>query len=247
MEVMNKAFTPLIWSGISIGLVAVDLAFEGKDKVKLAYGKYGTCVKEYKDKEKEILFTQPKKCLELCADNQRVTKSDPAKKLTTSLYVGEEIQRICKDLGVKDSQLIVDKTGAGQGVDDILRHRVWSTRVLGLNYSESSTEHKILAEDSIKPCDVYDRICRGNAFSPQRSGLTSIILKFAPTFQNPDLVNQLTSRRYHNKGDEVERLNPNKNISLRGNDSPDDADAVMMLIHLARLRSSRIASHLGAE
>jgi hypothetical protein len=234
-EIMNRAFQPLLWSGITIPLAAVDLAFDGKDKVKLAFGTYGMA-RGIKKGEQEVLFAHPKKCLQLNRIFD-VGKADPEKKLTTSLYIAKEIQRICKDLGVTDSQLIVDKTGAGQGVDDILRHE-FGPRVTGINYSQACTDFKILAEDSIKPSEVYDRIATEMMFAVKK-WLEFDYLKFAHDFMDADLVNELTSRRCHTKGLKL-KLESKADYKLRGNTSPDSADSCCLLTHLARLRSDEL-------
>jgi hypothetical protein len=240
-DVMNRGFSTLRWAGITIGLAAVDLAGEGVDSVILAYGRLGLA-KGFGvagDPNGDTLFEAPRKCLEL-VKLLEISKVDPNRKLETTQFIAAEVIRICKELDLTDRQLVVDKTGVGLGVYDMLRNvdNGLGSAVLGINYSESATESKILAEDSQRPSELYDRIATEMLFAVKK-WLQFDYLKLAPKFNDPDLINELTSRRYHQKGLKL-KLEEKKEYKSRGNSSPDRADAVSLLVHLARMRSEEL-------
>jgi hypothetical protein len=141
-------------------------------------------------------------------------------------------------LELKDYQVIVDATGAGTGVDDILKQD-FGPRVLGVNYSESASERKIMMEDDKTPYELYERLYSELWFA-LRKWIEFDYLKFSGDFSSPELVTELTNRRFLQKGSGKLQVEPKKEYKARGNDSPDRGDSLSLLVHLARLRADEL-------
>jgi hypothetical protein len=154
----------------------------------------------------------------------------------------EEIRRVCAGAYVKGDHLGVDRTGNGAGVHDILV-RVMSTQVRGINGSQAPTERKILEEDQQLPCDEYAYLVSELWFAA-RKFIEFGFLKISPKVPVDPVVQELTGRRFllTQKKTKVESK---KDYRSRGNPSPDRADAITMLVHVARLLMPEVPSATG--
>lgn len=218
---------------------AVDLAFMGKDSAQMAIGRWGLA----SGWEDHMGRFQPfKDRLNAAKDKPRhvlqIDQLIPMEKHDNTVRMAEEIMGRCKMLRIDPDHVAVDKTGYGFGTWSHLC-KVWGD-VLGIAWNEKASELKILAEDQ----NGADKQCDGImsemwwAFRRWLDPSCRAVL-INPIIQPQPLHTQLTSRRYRTgaKGIKVEAKEEYKS---RNQNSPDEADAVIMLLHLIRQTSDVI-------
>jgi hypothetical protein len=153
-----------------------------------------------------------------------------------TVAMARQVKRLCLELGVDPEWVCLDRTGHGAGVHDLVKE-IWSDLVGGVNYSESATEWKIMEEDTDKASVEYDRIYSELWFAFKRWAEFEI-LKFLPTIDltKNDLTQQLAGRTFDPKL--KKKLDTKKEFKLaHGGLSPDDADAITLLVHAVRRAS----------
>ena len=142
-----------------------------------------------------------------------------------------EVRRVANSFNIRAEHLCLDRTGHGQGVYDLLRHN-WG-EVVGVNYSESCNEQRIMVEDHDEPKNLYDRI-NSELWFAMRKFIEFGYCKIAYGFPTDDLFPQLTGRRYRSAGRKA-RVERKEDYQSRANGkSPDEADAFSLLIQLVR-------------
>ena len=218
---------------------SVDLAFTGKDSAQMAIGRWGLA-SGWEDNSGK--FTPFKDRLNAGKDKPRhvlqIDQLIPLQKHDDTVKMAEEIIGRCKMLSISPENVAVDKTGYGFGTWSHLR-KVWG-EVVGIAWNEKATEGKIVAEDQ----NGADKQCDGLmsemwwAFRRWLDPSCRAIL-ISPIVPNSPLFSQLTSRRYRTgaKGIKVE---PKEEYKSRNQNSPDEADAVIMMVHIIRLTSDVI-------
>lgn len=153
--------------------------------------------------------------------------------------VAAQIIDVSNKLIVRPGNLAVDRTGMGQGIYDMLRD-LWSHEVIGVNYMESASEMKILEEDSKNCKEAYDRACTELWFALRKWMEFGIVL-FNPQMDFSRLAEQLTGRQF--VPGKYDRVESKKEYRARcGGHSPDEADAVTLLIHAARISTGTVPS-----
>lgn len=216
---------------------AADLAFMGKDSAQMAIGRWGLASgyrdhnnieHKFKDR-KDITKLRPRHVLQL-------DQIMPLQKHDDTVRMAEEIIGRCNMLQIKPEWVAVDKTGYGFGTWSHLT-RVWG-EILGVSWNEKATEKKILAEDK----DAADKQVEG-VMSEMWWALrrwidpTCKAVLINPIIPAQLLHSQLTSRRYKN-GKQGIKVEPKEDyVSRTRLGSPDESDAVCMLLHLIRQRS----------
>lgn len=218
---------------------SVDLAFMGKDSAQMAIGRWGLA----SGWEDHMGRFQPfKDRLNSAKDKPRhvlqIDQLIPLEKHDNTVKMAEEIMGRCKMLRIDPDHVAVDKTGYGFGTWSHLC-KVWG-EVLGIAWNEKASELKILAEDQ----NGADKQCDGLmsemwwAFRRWLDPSCRAIL-INPIIPPQPLHTQLTSRRYRTgaKGIKVEAKEEYKS---RNQNSPDEADAVIMLVHMIRQTSDVI-------
>lgn len=144
---------------------------------------------------------------------------------------------------VPPAWLVVDRTGNGAGVHDLLR-TLWSPDVGGVNYSEAATDTKILAEDRDTAKAAYGRIVSELWFAVQKF-LQHGFLWFAEGLpQWEELVAQLTSRQYD--PGRMDRVESKTEYCARGFRSPDEADSLTLMVHAVRRAAAVTWSFSGS-
>jgi hypothetical protein len=160
-----------------------------------------------------------------------------------TVQMTEEIIRICKKSGIRGENLALDKTGHGRGVADLVHHN-WSPAVLAINYSEGCSSTKILAEDAV-PCDeIYDRIHTELWFG-MRSLFEYQYAVINPAVDASKIEQQITQRKYTATG-KRSKIESKKDYVSRGFQSPDEADAISLFMHVCRKNSGVTLSMTGA-
>lgn len=153
-----------------------------------------------------------------------------------------EVKRVCQGAYIKGDALGVDRAGNGAGVHDLLVATL-SNAVRGVNGSSSPSERKIMDEDQKLPSDEY-----ANLLSELWFGLGKFIefgfLKISPTVPLDPLVSELTGRRFLHSGIK-RKVESKKEFKSRGNKSPDRADALTILVFVARMLMSSTPSVTG--
>lgn len=144
------------------------------------------------------------------------------------------IIRLCRLLGVSPEWLAVDRTGNGQGVFDLLKHQ-WGT-CIGVNYSESATEKKIMVEDSDTPDNLYDRI-QSELWFALKKWIEFGYCKLALEVETGELYPQLTNRLFRATGKTSKVESKVDYKSRHQGHSPDEADAFTLVAHAARIAS----------
>jgi hypothetical protein len=144
--------------------------------------------------------------------------------------------------GVKAEYYACDRTGHGAGVADLIKYE-WSSIIHDVNYSEGAGEEKIMLEDSKKANEQFERMYSVLWFAMRQWGEFGYLM-LAPQLDMSKLSQQLTNRRFRvlNGKSKVESK---RDYESRGFGSPNEADALSLLVHAARKGSGIILSMRG--
>ncbi len=220
---------------------AVDLAFMGKDSAQMAVGRWGKASGWRDQFGKMKLFTDN---LNVAQNKPRyVLQIDqilPLSKHDNTVTMAEEIIARCRALEIKQEWLAVDKTGYGFGVHSHLT-KVWGD-VFGVSWNEKSTDKKILAEDQEGADSQCDGVMSEMWWAFRRwlePSVRAILIN--PIIPPNPIQTQLTTRRYKagtTKGIKVEKKE--EYMARNAQVSPDEADSLVMLVHVVRRNSDVI-------
>jgi len=240
MSVLNKIKGTFIWEGIPRPVGGADLALEGGDRAVLATGLWGTAVGMILPPS----LLNPKGLRVDFKNAQGRPRARFALQGTgfltlergETVSMARQVKRVCLELGIDPDWVCLDRTGHGAGVHDLVKE-IWSDQVIGINYSESATEMKIMEEDTDRAIDEYDRIYSELWFALKRWAEFDIV-KLLPTVDltKNDLTQQLAGRTFDPKL--RKKLDTKREFKMaHGGLSPDDADALTLMVHAVR-RSS---------
>lgn len=223
-----------------ISMASVDLAFMGNDSAKMAVARWGLAsgwrrqngtTETFMDRL-NIARAKPRHVLQ-------VDQILPMMKHDDTVRMSEEIMGRCRMLRIKPEWVVLDKTGIGLGTYSHLQ-KTWGD-ILGVSWNEKATEGKILAEDS----EGADKQCEGVmsemwwAFRRWLDDRCRAVI-INPIIPPHPIHTQLTSRRYKT-GKRGIKVEPKEEYKTRNaNASPDEADALVMLVHLVRLRGDAL-------
>lgn len=234
---LNKLKGEFIWQVTPDECAGIDLALQGKDSAYLAKGKFGIAagikLPPSLDFPKgiEIFFKDvrgrnaPRWALQLEALFKMPKGDGPT--------MAETIIKLCRQLSIKPEWVCLDKTGNGEVVYDLIKHN-WSGAVHAVNYSESATDRKIMVEDTNTPYDLYDRI-QSELWFAMKKFIEFDIMKCLPSVETSELYPQISGRWFRANG-KKSKVEPKDDYQLRTSSrSPDEADAVTLLVHAARL------------
>jgi hypothetical protein len=231
------------WLDTPINLGGCDLALEGGAAAIFCHGLWGLAT-GFKlppsidfPNGQEVMFKDERGRV-VPRYGLQLAKMIPLSKGDT-VVVAEQVKKLCQATGIKPEWMVVDRTGHGAGVHDVLRND-WSPAVVGLNYSESASETRILAEDTFTPKEEYDRAASELWFA-LRKFLEFGYLLIDPRVDCEKLVPQMTTRLFRCAG-KYSRVESKKEYVKRGNTSPDEVDALTLLVHAARKGSGVILS-----
>jgi hypothetical protein len=243
-----------IWYEVPKPVGGVDLALEGGDNAEFASGKWGlaTGIKfppsPIHPTGRTIMFKNAKgKAYPRYA--LQVEQIFPLPKGNT-VEMKDAIVKMCQTLGISPEWLAVDRTGNGQGVYDLLKYQ-WGIGVIGVNFSESPAETKIMVEDSDTSDKLYYRKVSELWFA-LRKFIEFAYLKALPGLDTSNVYPQITDRLFRATGKESRVESKVDYASRHQGKSPDDADALTLLVEAAR-RASKIVpgmlpeNTLGAE
>lgn len=225
----------VIWYDEPAPVGAVDLALEGSDTAVFYKGRFGAATgvilppslqfpngqtvmfKDHRGQKRPrpVLLTEAKILL---------PRGD-------TVDMKNEIRRVANTFAIRPDRLCVDRTGNGQGVYDLLRFE-WG-EVIGVNYSESAGEMRIMVEDQDTPKELYSRVDSELWFATRKFiefGYVYIALGL-PT---EELFPQLTGRLFRMQGKRARVESKPDYKSRNGGKSPDDADGFTLLINCVR-------------
>lgn len=156
-----------------------------------------------------------------------------------TIKVSKQIHQHAKLLRLDPNYTMLDRTGNGSGVHDWLKDS-WSDELRGVNYSEGATHTKIMLEDHEFCDESFERVYSELWFA-MRSWIEFGVLKINPDIEEDaaqKLIQQLTGRLYRTQGTrrKVESKQDYKHRNLGF--SPNEADALSLLIHGVRMASA---------
>jgi hypothetical protein len=234
LSLLDSARGNYVFTRTSTNCGAVDLAFEGGDSCAFATGRYGLAEGWIPSGSAKMLrFTQQIYGCEL----QQVYELPNLLTLAQTAQLKAE----CLRLEIPGKWFTIDRTGNATGVYDALRES-WNPEIRGVNWGESATEQKILLEDKEVPKDLYADLPTEMWFALRR-WLECKFFLISPHVQTRRLFAELTKREYKlgSKGPNgLARLRLESKAEFKlGNrgQSPDFADAVVMLLHGCRLNT----------
>lgn len=232
---LNAFKAEVIWYDEPVPVGAVDLALEGSDTAVFYKGRFGLATgiifppslqhpngntvmfKDHrgKNRPRQVLLAETK---------LKLPRGD-------TVNMKDEIRRVSNTFSIRPDRLCVDRTGNGQGVFDLLRFE-WG-EVIGVNYSESASETRIMVEDHDIPKELYSRIDSELWFAT-RKFLEFGYVYGAAGLDTEDLFAQLTGRQFRMQGKRARVESKPDYKSRNGGKSPDDADGFTLLIHCVR-------------
>jgi hypothetical protein len=221
---------------------AVDLALEGNDTAQMTVGRFGKAVGIRTPpsvdfpKGRETLF-QDKEGKRKFRWGLQVDQIFALPRGGT-VKMAEEVKDNAVRLRIPPNNLMLDRTGNGAGVHDLLKS-IWSEEVRGLNYTEAATERKIIAEDTKTAKETYIRVVSELWFAFKAWAEFNFV-KVKEVALDGELVQELTGRRYD--AAKQNRVESKLDYKSRGNPSPNKADAVTLLLHCVRLASGIVPS-----
>lgn len=237
---LNEARALPTWYAPPRPCAGVDLALEGADSARFALGEWGLCTSlKYPPCLKHpqghtVLFkdergrNQPRYLLYL----KQIFKLPSG----DTIQMSTEVIRLCRSTGVSAEWLCVDRTGNGAGTHDMIKH-TWGSAI-GVNYSESPSETKIMAESSGTCKELFDRVM-SELWWASKLFFEFGYLKISPEADVGELFPQLTSRLFRpGKTNKIESKTDWKSRNM--GKSPDEADALTLLVHAARMASGVI-------
>lgn len=224
---------------------AVDVALEGGDAASMCLGKYGRAVgyrsaPTFENPTGKITFFTDSNGKKVTKFGLQVDQIFPLPNADT-VKMATQIRDACIKAGVAAKNLMLDRTGNGAGVHDLLRS-IWSEEAKGANYSEAATDKKILVEDVKTAKEEYGRLVSELWFAMKKYGEFDL-LKISPAAFSESLTNQLGGRRF--ESGKVSKVETKNEYKSRGNQSPNDADSVSLLLHGVRMTSGEIPSALS--
>lgn len=243
-SLVHKMRGELIFAEAPIACGAVDLALEGNDAAEMSVGRFGKAMGiryppsfEYPG-GREIHFTdlrgRKKFRWGLQVDQIfQLPKADTVK-------MAERIRLECMRFHISPSWLMLDRTGNGAGVHDLLKS-LWSAEVRGVNYTQAATDKKILVEDTKTASEEYERAVSELWFALKKWAEFDFV-KIGPSAQSEELSKQLSGRRY--KSGKLTQVEGKPEYKSRGNGSPNKADTLTLILHGVRAASGVIPSAL---
>lgn len=155
-----------------------------------------------------------------------------------TVKMSSELIRLCRGFGIKPEWMCVDRTGHGQGIYDLMRSD-WSPAVIGVNYSESASEKKVMIEDTQNPKEEYTYVTSELWFAFKKFVEFGYWLAH-PSVEIGKVIEQATTRLYKITGGRS-RVETKTDYISRGFPSPDEADANTLLVHAVRCNGVQLS------
>ena len=159
-----------------------------------------------------------------------------------TIVMKDSIIGLNRKSGVRGDYYACDRTGHGAGIADLLKHE-WSPLIHDINYSQSSSEEKLMSEDS-KTCHEQYNLMNTELWFALRAWGEFGYLLINPAMDMSKLAPQLTQRRFQSASGKT-KVESKKDYMSRGFGSPNDADSLTLFVHAARKGSGLILSMRG--
>lgn len=245
---MNRVRGEFIWLEAPKACASVDMALEGGARAVFTLGKIGiaTGIKWPQSVKNPQGLTEMFKDILTGAVKPRTAaqvEQQFALPKGDTVAMKDEIVGLCRRAGVAPELLCLDRTGVGAGAHDLIKNE-WSSAVIGVNYSSSPTNGKIMEEDEL-PCDKsFDRIDSELWFA-LRAWVEFTVVLLHPNMDLSKLIPQLTKRLYRMVGGK-RKVESKKDYKDRDSqESPDEADSLTLFVHAARKGAGLIPSMRG--
>jgi hypothetical protein len=229
-----------IFDTIAENFAAHDVAFEG-DKPTFAAGRVGRAIGWLDAEGVRHDLQEPRMAIQVDAVVM-LNRGD------TQDLADENMDR-CRDLNVKPEHYGIDRTGQ-RGVHDIIARqwgqKVNATQVVdgvapihGLEYGSKATTVKVADEDTATPYDLYDRLASELWYAGAKLFEYDVVRlgRGVPS----DALAQLAARCGGMKTGKGKILSVEGKPSFKkrtGQGSPDEADAILMMLHVARISTT---------
>lgn len=201
----------------------LDPAFGG-DSCKLQFGELGD--------------VDGKKCLQL-TDSMEVQIDPNAQAHDIDYQIARRVIQECKQRNIEPRMFGLDATGIGRGVGAIMASE-WSPEIQYMNWGGSATERASAQNDGRPGREVYNNfVCE--LWFAAREAMEAGQLK---GFTREAKV-QFSSRTYEMNGKKY-KIEPKPDMKERIRYSPDDADAVVGLLEVARRNGMEIQGKMSA-
>lgn len=236
-SLLDRARGSAVFHGSVTECASVDIALEN-DQVVLTKGRYGEAGGLILPSGERIIFS----------DTQGGPRSRWVLEIEQQIEIplmadgyalAEKIKEICLTLKVPPEWLIVDKSGNGLDVFNMLRR--FFGDVFGVVWSQGATNFKVLAEDTETPEKFYSHIASEMWFSTKR-WIENGIMLINPNVPRSPLWEQLTGRRKAMEQTMSGKVcvESKKKYIGRGNPSCDHSDSLIMLPQLLRMRHATL-------
>lgn len=240
-QYVEKSYGEWIFDSLTIPIASEDPAFTG-DSPTIGAGRVGRAVgwTDYGGERHDL--PEPKWVIQVDSIGllQRGDTQDMA---------DETMDRL-KMLRVQPPQFGIDRTGIGQGVHDNIR-RQWQVKIngldgrsaaaqvgadiLGLHFGEKATEIKICEEDTKTPYELYQGLCSELWYATAKFFEYDCIR----IGRGVDIktIEELVSRRggRQSQKSKLLKVESKDEYKARGHSSPDRADALTVLVAVARM------------
>lgn len=214
-----KADSPVVWIRPPVLLAALDPAFtNGGDRSALYFAKYG--------ESNEGLTT-------ICFDHVEFLNEDMTDKATPrSFQIVKQFRERCEAFGVLPENACFDTTGAGRPFGDIVA-REWSPKVVRIDFSGKASESPASVSDATPASERY-----ANRVSEIWFGAKELMRCGQIRGVTTTLAKELCARLYSTEksGSMRLRVEAKPDMKMRIGKSPDEADAALMLVALAKER-----------
>jgi hypothetical protein len=214
-----RADAPALWIRPPELLAALDPAFtNGGDRSALYFAKYGESADGLKT---------------LCFDHVEFLNDDMTDKSTPrSFQIVKQFKERCEAFGVAPENACFDFTGAGKPFGDIVA-REWSPKVNRIDFGGKASSQPASVSDPTPGDERY-----ANRVSEIWFGAKELMRCGQIRGVSTSLAKELCARLYVTEKTGTMRLKvePKPDMKMRIGKSPDEADAALMLVALAKER-----------
>lgn len=209
------------WMTQPVTICAADPAFTNDgDDFSVAFGKFGTAATGIPT----LLITE----VVAIKDDVELSKQGEARDLQT----GKKLAEMARERGVRIGHLGVDCSGPGGLAFGSILSMFWGSNYLPIKFGEQASDLQISDNDTRRGSEAFMDLASEMWFLG-RDFVRAGQIKGMP----PDVAKLLKARYYKSvkSGDYMKvKIEPKKDMKKRIGESPDAADAVVMLIFLCR-------------
>jgi hypothetical protein len=233
-EYLTASEGEFIFNDVTVAKAGGDPAYVG-DRPTLSCGRVGMAIGWIDYSGDRHMFDEARMGIQLDAVTV-VPRGD-------TQHLADEYMSRLKPLGVQPDGFGIDKTGSS-GTHDIIRHQ-WSAKVSpieglapihGIEYASSPSTVKVAVEDTLTPKDLYDIMATALWFDGAK------LFEFGAVRIGKGVDVEVFSELSARNGGMQPGLGKKQHVESKaefkkrtGMDSPDKADAVLIMLHVARI------------